>query len=292
MLINPLFVYDWNFITVNRECTDKIVKQVDYGSRTFGHGTVKNKTIRGLILDRCLKAIELNNSMDVLEVGCGAGSFTMAIQDSKPGLRVYGCDISIEAIKNINKNVFVVQSDALHLPYKNSSFDTVFMLDVLEHLNSPEIALSEANKVLKRNGILHCHVPCEGNFLTLHSLLKYIRELKKNHLGHIYGFTTGSLSKMITSAGFEIKETSYSLQLFGQIYDIALIMAIEFFPSTAFQIGSIKDSCFIKDKGGRGKGVWFLKGVNYLANFLTYYESILFSKVPLAIGVHITAIKK
>ena len=97
---------------------------------------------------------------------------------------------------------------------------------------------------------------------------------------------------MITSAGFEIKETSYSLQLFGQIYDIALIMAIEFFPSTAFQIGSIKDSCFIKDKGGRGKGVWFLKGVNYLANFLTYYESILFSKVPLAIGVHITAIKK
>jgi len=53
--------------------------------------------------------------------------------------------------KDINKIDKVC--DALHLPFKNSSFDFYFSHSVLEHIKDPQKFFSEASRVLKKKGV-------------------------------------------------------------------------------------------------------------------------------------------
>jgi SAM-dependent methyltransferase len=52
-----------------------------------------------------------------------------------------------------------VVGDAHNLPFDDSSFDSVIMQAVLEHLHTPEVAIKEAFRVLKPGGFLYLEVP-------------------------------------------------------------------------------------------------------------------------------------
>lgn len=49
--------------------------------------------------------------------------------------------------------------DALHLPYKDSTFDTYCSFEVLEHINDPERFFREAHRILKKNGVCITSMP-------------------------------------------------------------------------------------------------------------------------------------
>ncbi len=46
---------------------------------------------------------------------------------------------------------------AYDIPVKDEHFDTVLCTAVLEHLEEPDKAIKEANRVLKRGGIYHLY---------------------------------------------------------------------------------------------------------------------------------------
>lgn len=76
-----------------------------------------------------------------LDIGCEQSSYAKYFPnrtglDIKPGL---GVD---------------VVGDAHNLPFGNEKFDIILCTEVLEHLHSPSIAISEMNRVLKKNGKL------------------------------------------------------------------------------------------------------------------------------------------
>lgn len=52
-----------------------------------------------------------------------------------------------------------IYGDAQSLPFPDSSVDSVLLLDVLEHLSSPEVCFSEIYRVLKPSGIFVLKVP-------------------------------------------------------------------------------------------------------------------------------------
>lgn len=52
-----------------------------------------------------------------------------------------------------------VFGDAHNLPFADARFDTALMLDVLEHLQAPEICIRESTRVLKNGGNLFLKVP-------------------------------------------------------------------------------------------------------------------------------------
>ncbi|MFA4890698.1 MAG: class I SAM-dependent methyltransferase [Candidatus Paceibacterota bacterium] len=91
--------------------------------------------------DRIKKWIEEKNTLDV---GAGDGKITHL-------LGIKGVDNELEAVKlAVEKGADVVLGDAYQLPYKNEEFDSVLMVNVVEHFKYPQKAIQEARRVLKK----------------------------------------------------------------------------------------------------------------------------------------------
>lgn len=91
----------------------------------------------------------------VLDIGCGDrwASHAMASDCDYVGL-----DYPATVIKGYTGRADVF-ADAGRLPFANASFNSVLLLDVLEHLPDPQTAISECARVLAPEGKLIAHVP-------------------------------------------------------------------------------------------------------------------------------------
>jgi ubiquinone/menaquinone biosynthesis C-methylase UbiE len=92
----------------------------------------------------------------VLDVGCGSGLFFSHI--AAQAEVVVGIDVSrkllLKAKEQANSfgNVFVLQADADHLPFKDRFFDAAFAFTVLQNMPKPPKTLSELKRVAKFGG--------------------------------------------------------------------------------------------------------------------------------------------
>lgn len=115
---------------------------------------------RRIILNQVLRKYLYKKIGDVLilDIGCGTGSNIKFL--SKFG-KVHGIDnmrLAIDYCKE-KKIRRVKLADACKLPYKDQVFDVVAFLDVLEHIENDELAIKEAKRVLKNNGLIIITVP-------------------------------------------------------------------------------------------------------------------------------------
>lgn len=98
---------------------------------------------------------EILDGTKVLDIGCNSGEFIKYLKEKK-GCDVYGVDISAKVIDLCKakglENVQVV--DAEKLPFPDSTFDYVTLMEVLEHLHDPVKYLKEIRRVLKKTGSL------------------------------------------------------------------------------------------------------------------------------------------
>lgn len=104
----------------------------------------------------------LNETMEILDVGCGPGTITAAL--AKATRSAVGIDIGAKAIAAARAmaanarlpNVGFIRGTMTALPFVAASFDAVFFHAVLYHLGAATLAatLSEAKRVLKPGGIL------------------------------------------------------------------------------------------------------------------------------------------
>jgi SAM-dependent methyltransferase len=92
---------------------------------------------------------------DVLELGCGAAQWTLAL--IRAGVRAVGVDLSARQLlhaRQTSSNVPVVQGNAENLPFQNQSFDVVFCDHGTTTFARPDHTVAEASRVLKPNGLL------------------------------------------------------------------------------------------------------------------------------------------
>lgn len=98
----------------------------------------------------------------VLEAGCGNGSQTVILAPQNPECEFISIDIAEdslaqaeERIKKLNiHNVKFKIADVFNLPFKEESFDHVFVCFLLEHLREPLKALTSFKKALKKGGTI------------------------------------------------------------------------------------------------------------------------------------------
>lgn len=91
----------------------------------------------------------------VLDIGCGDRWVASTMGDAAeyvgldyPGTVSLGYDGAADVLGN-----------GMQLPFSDASFDTVVLLDVLEHLPAAMRAIAEANRVLRPGGVLIVQVP-------------------------------------------------------------------------------------------------------------------------------------
>jgi SAM-dependent methyltransferase len=95
------------------------------------------------------------NDRDVLEVGCGRGTFSRLIKQKYPAVRLTAVDISEFAIANAQKTPDGIQfkvADAENLDFPDASFDIIFSCETMEHLPHPEKLPKEIYRLLRPGG--------------------------------------------------------------------------------------------------------------------------------------------
>ena len=92
----------------------------------------------------------------VVEVGCGSGIFLEWFKSQ--GHMVVGLDPSISSLelarRRLGLKVRLDQGFAENLPYDDNEFDTVALINSLEFVDDPYLALKEAFRVARRNVLL------------------------------------------------------------------------------------------------------------------------------------------
>ena len=141
----------------------------------------------------------------ILDIGCGTGSFVVLLKRQFPGAEVIGLDPDPKALRRAQDKVaraaVSVKLDrgfSDELAYKNASFDRVFSSFMFHHLNQQERekTLKEVLRVLKPGGSFHLldFTANHGGHGFLHRFFHSHAELKDN--------TDDGILKQMTRAGF------------------------------------------------------------------------------------------
>lgn len=160
------------------------------------------------------RIVSRSNATNLLDVGCGPGSFLSILGNEVPSINAIGVDVASPqidfAIKNIEPSFsdkrisFRLMMDGA-LPFQDSSFDAVTCIEVVEHIH-PFLAsrmLQEIRRVLRPEGTLVLTTP---NYRSFWPLIEFFLEKAspvKYHEQHISKFTPNSLLKFLESNGFE-----------------------------------------------------------------------------------------
>ena len=109
--------------------------------------------------------------------------------------------------------------DVYELPFKSGYFDAVVLFDLLEHLEEPQTAVAEINRVLKSGGIFHFYCPCEGGVFSYTRWIGFAWHAKEKYAGHVQRFTAEKLIAICGGSGFVFKVKRWSGHLFYQLFD-------------------------------------------------------------------------
>lgn len=117
------------------------------------------------VLNFAKSLIPIETKNNWLDSGCGFGEFTSLIKRSFPNLTVVGIDFSIIAIKKAKKYYpqcsFKVNT-IYNTEFPDNHFEIVSILEVLEHLENPSLALKEIFRITKPKGYIIITVPFKG----------------------------------------------------------------------------------------------------------------------------------
>ena len=135
-----------------------------------------------------------------LEVGCGEGVSTEKIRAMlPPGTKLHGSDINrqrLAAARERNPGVPIIEESIYDLARPDRSYDLVFALEVLEHLEDPAAALAEVCRVSRRWVI--CSVPREPVWRVLNLVrLRYVGGLG-NTPGHLNHWSKGGFTGFVS----------------------------------------------------------------------------------------------
>ena len=147
----------------------------------------------------------------LLDVGCGYGWFLQASQNA--GYQVYG----IEPSPHLAAQAAAIAGHRVtcglfeHAQYPEESFDIAALLDVLEHMASPTLALTKVVRLLRPGGVALIRVPdISGLFLRAMGLIYHFslgrvqHPIRMLYRYHTFGFSRITLCKYLAKAGLEV----------------------------------------------------------------------------------------
>jgi len=135
----------------------------------------------------------------LFEIGAGAGSVTMALQDA--GYPVVGVEptdsLAVRARARGVKNL--VRSTLENAHFRNGALHNIGMFDVLEHIPDDQEYLRNLRQLMPEGGRFYCAVPA-WNFLWSN---------EDDAADHIRRYSLPELVAKLNNAGFELEMATY-----------------------------------------------------------------------------------
>jgi len=143
----------------------------EYESRNFFVRSLfwkRLKIAENMLLSRKKRSSNIN----IVDIGTGPAILQRSISGKYPRALVCGIDynFSIKQIKDRGALNLMI-GDARSLPFTDSSFDAIFLLDVLEHIPNLKPVLEEIDRVLRPGGLVIISVPTETGIYKIGRLL-------------------------------------------------------------------------------------------------------------------------
>lgn len=145
-------------------------------------------------LSRLIRAYALATDR-ILDFGAGIGTFSHPLK--RDGFDVSCVESDPKQLQRITENGVPGFSDLAAVP--DETYDYIFTLNVLEHIEDDQATLRDLARKLKSGGRLLIYVPA---FQVLFSSMD-------RAVGHYRRYRLGGLSEHVSAAGFEIKQARY-----------------------------------------------------------------------------------
>lgn len=165
-----------------------------------------------IVSEETLSYVKKYAGKHVLDVGCGIGAYITALL--RDGYECEGIENNQDYVSECLKNgIKAKYMNAQRLEFPQDSFDTVIMIEVLEHLPEPMLALKEVCRVAKKNVVIsvpnidvipimskyqvvpwHILAATHISFFTPKILASVLKEFTKN----VEVFTYGHFAPWIT----------------------------------------------------------------------------------------------
>ena len=167
-------------------------------------------------LERRLQMVREHVTLEgksILDIGCGVGAFVRRMREFSS--HVYGFDIDPESVATAAEELSgLALAVGEFMPYADSSFDVIFLHEVLEHVDDDLKTLKEARRVLAPGGRIVIFVPnrlypfeTHGIFLGKRyvfgnmPLVNYLPDAVRNRLvPHARAYTVGGLRRVYRKA--------------------------------------------------------------------------------------------
>lgn len=190
------------------------------------------------VVDRSLMNYVLENSgEELLDLGCGLGGYAKLLADR--GRKVVAIDTNEKYVGIARKlGIDAHLYDGHKIPLADKSVDTVFMIEVMEHIPQPELLLPELRRVTRKNVIIT--VPnCTQSFK---SPIAFTHMLDIDHKNF---FTQDTLRELLSR---EFREVEVN-----QVAPVDSAIAAELLPRWAFRVwrtasklGLLKDHYYFR----------------------------------------------
>ncbi len=156
------------------------------------------------------RTIQPHCSGNIIEIGSGIGNISQFFLQAGASItlsdiRPHYCDALRTSFSSYPNLQGVVQMDLVHpafdKQYANhlNAYDSLFSLNVVEHIKDDRLALSNAKKLLKPNGTIVVLVPA---YQSLYN------QFDKG-LEHYRRYTKKTLTEVVAASGFEVKHRQY-----------------------------------------------------------------------------------
>lgn len=156
-----------------------------------------------------LNAISNIQFSNVLDLGCGTGVILKELRHKNSAVELFGLDLSenmiAQATRRLGTTAKLTVGDAENLPYFDNTFDLVCCVESFHHYPNPKKALSEINRVLKKDGLF---LLCDTWSKTpIRQIMNFFIRFSNDGDVHIY--SENEINKLLTAAGFSM--TSWQL---------------------------------------------------------------------------------
>lgn len=174
-----------------------------------------------------IKAIKKHHSSRInaiLDIGAAEGLMLGEIKREFLNTKCLGLEYSQELIDACeDKSIEIIQGNAQNLPFQDNSFDVAVATAIIEHLSQPLKMLTEAHRVLKKDGILITTTP-DPFFEKIATIIGHL-----DKESHLETFTLKKLGEYFRNTGFQVLQSKkFMLSPIGCLFELKIERLLKF----------------------------------------------------------------